>query len=324
MKRQVLVTGGAGYIGSHAVVELLDKGYSVVVVDNLENGFFEYVDKRAKFYQADIRDKDTLNRIFKENEISVVLHFAGYIKVPESIEDPAKYYNNNVYGTLCLLETMKENHVKRIVFSSTAAVYGNVESDEKVDEKHPKRPINPYGKSKLMAENIILDFAKAYNFNYSIFRYFNVAGAHEKYLIGQTGKGVTALVTLTLKAIKYNRVLNVFGNDYPTKDGTGVRDYIHVVDLVNAHILSIKMLEGSENGIFNLGNENGFSVLEIIKAVEEITKQKVRYEVISRRKGDPAMVVASSKKAKEILKWQPKYTNILDIVRTSWEFMNKK
>ena len=174
MKRQVLVTGGAGYIGSHAVVELLDKGYSVVVVDNLENGFFEYVDKRAKFYQADIRDKDTLNRIFKENEISVVLHFAGYIKVPESIEDPAKYYNNNVYGTLCLLETMK-----RIVFSSTAAVYGNVESDEKVDEKHPKRPINPYGKSKLMAENIILDFAKAYNFNYSIFRYFNVAGAHE-------------------------------------------------------------------------------------------------------------------------------------------------
>lgn len=234
----ILVTGGAGFIGSHAVVELLDSGYEVVVVDTLENGYIEFVDKRAKFYRGNVRDEELMNKIFSENNITAVMHFAGYIKVGESVENPDKYYYNNTYTTLLLLQYMKKNNIKNIVFSSTAAVYGEIQGDKKVDELFETKPINPYGKSKAMAENIIIDMSKAYNFNYAIFRYFNVAGAHEKYDIGQKGDGVTALISLVLKKVKNNNYeLEVYGNDYDTIDGTGVRDYIHVVDLVRAHIL---------------------------------------------------------------------------------------
>lgn len=202
MKKQILVTGGAGYIGSHAVVELLDNGYDVVVIDSLENGNRDFVDNRAKFYKGNVRDENIMSRIFEENDIFVVMHFAGYIKVEESIIFPEKYYENNTYTTLLLLNYMKKFDVQNIIFSSTAAVYGEITTNEPVKEENLTNPINPYGRSKLMSENIIIDFAKAYNFNYSIFRYFNVAGAHEKYKIGQTENGATALVTLVLKVIQ--------------------------------------------------------------------------------------------------------------------------
>lgn len=319
MKKKILVTGGAGYIGSHAVVELLDRGYDVVVIDSLENGFIEFVDKRARFYQGNVRDRELMFKIFRENNIEAVMHFAGYIKVGESVEQPDKYYLNNTYTTMLLLDYMRENGIKNIVFSSTAAVYGEVTGDNKVTEDYPTNPINPYGKSKLMSENIIIDYAKAYNMNYSIFRYFNVSGAHSKYKIGQKGEGITAVIPLAIKsALGKENTFKIYGDDYPTKDGTGIRDYIHVVDLVDAHILSLEMLKNNQSNIFNLGNENGFSVMEIIKSVEKISGKKLDYEVIERRKGDPASVVASSEKANKVLKWSSKYKNIDDIIKSTW------
>ena len=320
----ILVTGGAGFIGSHAVVELLNTGYEVAVIDSLENGYIEFVDKRAKFYEGNVRDEELMDKIFSENDITAVMHFAGYIKVGESVEKPDKYYHNNTYTTLLLLQYMKKNGIKNIIFSSTAAVYGEVQGDKKVDESFETKPINPYGKSKFMAENIIIDMAKAYGFNYAIFRYFNVAGAHEKYELGQKGDGVTALISLVLKKVKNDSYgLEVYGNDYPTADGTGVRDYIHVVDLVRAHILAIKMLEKNESGIFNLGNGNGFSVLEIINSAEKVTGKKIDYRIVERRPGDPASVVASAEKARDILGWHPEYVDIDRIVSSAWNWVKK-
>ena len=320
----ILVTGGAGFIGSHAVVELLDSGYEVVVVDTLENGYIEFVDKRARFYRGNVRDEELMNKIFSENNITAVMHFAGYIKVGESVKKPDKYYYNNTYTTLLLLQYMKKNNIKNIVFSSTAAVYGEIQGDKKVDESFETKPINPYGKSKAMAENIIIDMSKAYNFNYAIFRYFNVAGAHEKYAIGQKGDGVTALISLVLKKVKNNNYeLEVYGNDYDTIDGTGVRDYIHVVDLVRAHILALNILKRNESGIFNLGNGNGFSVLEIINSAEKITGSKISYNIVKRRLGDPASVVASAQKARNILGWEPEYTDINRIISSAWDWVKK-
>ena len=320
----ILVTGGAGFIGSHAVVELLDRKYEVVVVDSLENGYIEFVDKRAKFYQGNIRDERLMDKIFSENHITAVMHFAGYIKVQESVEKPDKYYFNNVYSTLLLLQYMNKHNIKHIVFSSTAAVYGEVNGNKKVDESFATQPINPYGRSKLMAENIIIDMAKSYNFNYAIFRYFNVAGAHTKYNIGQKGDGVTALISLVLKKVKNaSYSLEVYGNNYPTVDGTGVRDYIHVVDLVKAHILAINFLEKGNSGIFNLGNGNGFSVLEIINSAEKITGKKIDYKIVEKRLGDPASVVASSRKARDTLGWIPEYSDIDKIMISAWNWSKK-
>ena len=296
--KNILVTGGAGYIGSHAAAELLDSGYSVVVIDSLENGFMKLVDKRAKFYHGNVQDSNMMDKIFTENKIDAVMHFAGYIKVPESVVEPNKYYMNNTYTVMCLVESMRKNNIKNIVFSSTAAVYGDVKEPEPVDENHSKDPINPYGMSKLMSERIIMDCAEAYGLNYSIFRYFNVGGAHEKHDIGQMGEGITALIPLILKAAKGTiPKLSIYGNDFDTKDGTGVRDYIHVVDLVRAHILSLKKLDENVSGIYNLGNGSGFTVLEMLNAAREVTKIDIPAEITSRRPGDPPCVIASSEKA---------------------------
>ena len=323
MKR-VLVTGGAGYIGSHAVVQLLDKGYEVVVLDNLENGYSELVDKRAKFYLADLRDKNSLRRVFEAEKIDAVMNFAAYIKVGESVEKPTMYYENNTYGVMNLIDIMVEYEVKNIVFSSTAAVYGEVKGDKLVDEEFPTNPINPYGMSKLMSERIIADAAKAYGLNYSIFRYFNVAGAHEEYEIGQKGEGITALVPIILQVAKGERgELGIFGDDYNTPDGTGVRDYIHVVDLVDAHILALDTLKEGVSGIYNLGNGNGFSVLEMLEAAKRVTEREIPSRVVPARPGDPACVVAASERAEKILGWKPRYTNVEDIIRTAWEWEQK-
>lgn len=319
--KNILVTGGAGYIGSHAAAELLDSGYSVVVIDSLENGFMKLVDKRAKFYHGNVQDSNMMDKIFTENKIDAVMHFAGYIKVPESVVEPNKYYMNNTYTVMCLLESMRKNNIKNIVFSSTAAVYGDVKEPEPVDENHSKDPINPYGMSKLMSERIIMDCAEAYGLNYSIFRYFNVGGAHEKHDIGQMGEGITALIPLILKAAKGTiPKLSIYGNDFDTKDGTGVRDYIHVVDLVRAHILSLKKLDENVSGIYNLGNGSGFTVLEILNAAREVTKIDIPAEITSRRPGDPPCVIASSEKAIAELGWKPYYTDVKDIIRTAWEW----
>ena len=319
--KNILVTGGAGYIGSHAVVELLDSGYNVIVLDNLENGYIELVDKRAKFYQGDIRDINSFENIFKENKIDAVMNFAGYIKVGESVFEPNKYYLNNTYGVMNVVEVMKKYNVKNIIFSSTAAVYGEVKCDGLVYEDYPTAPINPYGASKLMAERVIIDAAKAYGINYSIFRYFNVGGAHEKYHIGQKGDGVTALIPIILQAAKGERErLSIYGDDYPTKDGTGIRDYIHVVDLVRAHIAALPALDKNISGIYNLGNGNGFSVLEMLNAAKKVTNVDIKSEVVEKREGDPASVVAASEKARDILGWKPEYTDVEKIIETAWNW----
>ena len=319
--KNILVTGGAGYIGSHAVVELLDSGYNVIVLDNLENGYIELVDKRAKFYQGDIRDINSFENIFEENKIDAVMNFAGYIKVGESVFEPNKYYLNNTYGVMNVVEVMRKYNVKNIIFSSTAAVYGEVKCDGLVYEDYPTAPINPYGASKLMAERVIIDAAKAYGINYSIFRYFNVGGAHEKYHIGQKGDGVTALIPIILQAAKGEREkLSIYGDDYPTKDGTGIRDYIHVVDLVRAHIAALPALDKNISGIYNLGNGNGFSVLEMLNAAKKVTNVDIKSEVVEKREGDPASVVAASEKARDILGWKPEYTDVEKIIETAWNW----
>lgn len=319
--KNILVTGGAGYIGSHAVVELLDSGYNVIVLDNLENGYIELVDKRAKFYQGDIRDINSFENVFKENEIDAIMNFAGYIKVGESVFEPNKYYLNNTYGVMNVVEMMKKYNVKNIIFSSTAAVYGEVKCDGLVYEDYPTAPINPYGASKLMAERVIIDAAKAYGINYSIFRYFNVGGAHEKYHIGQKGDGVTALIPIILQAAKGEREkLSIYGDDYPTKDGTGIRDYIHVVDLVRAHIAALPALDKNISGIYNLGNGNGFSVLEMLNAAKKVTNVDIKSEVVEKREGDPASVVAASEKARDVLGWKPEYTDVEKIIETAWNW----
>ncbi|MEG0426013.1 MAG: UDP-glucose 4-epimerase GalE, partial [Cetobacterium sp.] len=304
-----------------AVVELLDSGYNVIVLDNLENGYIELVDKRAKFYQGDIRDINSFENIFEENKIDAVMNFAGYIKVGESVFEPNKYYLNNTYGVMNVVEVMRKYNVKNIIFSSTAAVYGEVKCDGLVYEDYPTAPINPYGASKLMAERVIIDAAKAYGINYSIFRYFNVGGAHEKYHIGQKGDGVTALIPIILQAAKGEREkLSIYGDDYPTKDGTGIRDYIHVVDLVRAHIAALPALDKNISGIYNLGNGNGFSVLEMLNAAKKVTNVDIKSEVIEKREGDPASVVAASEKARDVLGWKPEYTDVEKIIETAWNW----
>lgn len=318
---RVLVTGGAGYIGSHAVVELLDGGYEVVVLDNLETGHMELVDRRAKFYKADLRDRDSLRTVFQKEKIDVVMNFAAYIKVGESVSEPNKYYENNTGGVINVIEVMKEFGVKNIVFSSTAAVYGDVEADTCVAEIFVTQPINPYGMSKFMAERIIIDSSSAYDMNYVIFRYFNVAGAHEKYHIGQMGDGMTSLIPVVLEVAKGERgKVEIFGDTYKTKDGTGVRDFIHVTDLARAHVMAINKLKKGESGLFNLGNGSGFSVLEILEAARRVTGKAIPYSVSERRAGDPACVVACSVRANQELGWEPEYTNLDDIIRTAWDW----
>lgn len=317
---KVLVSGGAGYIGSHAVVQLLDKQYDVVVVDNLSTGHQWAVDKRASFYQCDIRNKKDLDKIFKKEKIDAVMQFAADIVVADSEQNPLKYYDNNVYGTIALLQTMLENNVKNIIFSSTAAVYGNTEKVP-VEEKDPLEPISPYGATKAFVERILDDCRKAYGLNYCVFRYFNVAGAHEKYPIGQNVKKNTALIPIILEVASGERdFVGIFGNDYDTKDGTGIRDFIHVVDLVDAHILGINKLLKNESAIYNLGNGQGFSVLEMIQAARKVTGHPIPTKISPRRDGDIACSIASSEKAKTELGWMPVYTDVEKIIETAWKY----
>ncbi|SHE75903.1 UDP-glucose 4-epimerase GalE [Clostridium fallax] len=317
----ILVCGGAGYIGSHCVYELIKRGEDVVVVDNLETGHKEAVHEKAKFYKGDIRDFNFLDKVFKENDIEGVIHFAANSLVGESMNIPLTYFNNNVHGTEVLLKAMVENKIDKIIFSSTAAVYGEPESLP-IKETDKTNPTNTYGETKLTMEKMMKWVNKAHGVRYIALRYFNVAGANESGLIGEDHNPETHLIPLILQVPlgKRDKIL-IFGEDYPTKDGTCLRDYIHVDDLIDAHLLAFDRLrKGHDSDIFNLGNGTGFTVKEMIEAARRVTNHEIPAEVAKRRAGDPAVLVASSEKAKNVLGWEPKYTSIEDIIRTAWNF----
>ncbi len=317
---RVLVVGGAGYIGSHTVYELIKDGQEVVILDNLSSGYMELVHPEAKFYKADIRVKEDIKHVFDHEKIDVVMHFAAKIVVPESVEIPLEYYYNNVEGVRILLEVMNEYNVKKIVFSSTAAVYG--EASGVCHEDDQTLPINPYGETKLTTEKMIKWVANAHGFTYVIFRYFNVAGADASLKIGLMKDQLTHLIPVAIQGIIGIRDhLTIYGNDYPTKDGTCVRDYIHVSDLAYAHVLGAHYLQkGGQSETMNLGSNAGYTVLEVANAVNEIAPLKV--VMGPRRAGDPAELIASNDKAKRILGWVPKF-NLKDIVRSDYNYRKK-
>ena len=316
----VLVTGGAGYIGSHTVLELIKKGEDVIVLDNLENGYRDFV-LGGKLIVGDLRDGSFVEDVFKKNKIDSVLHFAAYTSVEESIKNPIKYYENNVYGTINLLKAMVNNNVDKIIFSSTAAVYG-ISKNTPLTETDVVMPQNIYGKTKLEVENILESVKVAHGIKYIILRYFNASGADEGGMIGEAHKNETHLIPLVLQvALGKKDKIYIYGDDYDTKDGTCIRDYIHVSDLANAHIKALDKLRlDGLSGIYNLGNGVGFSVREVIKIAKDVTKVSIKEEVTKRRKGDVPYLVASYKKAKEELGWEPKYKNLREIIETAWNW----
>ena len=320
----ILVCGGAGYIGSHAVHQLIEKGESVVIVDNLQTGHRDAVHPKAKFYEGDIRDVDVLDKIFTENAIDTVVHFAANSLVGESVEKPLKYFNNNVYGMQILLESMVKHSVDKIVFSSTAAVYGEPKRIP-ILEDDPTEPTNPYGESKRIMEKMMKWVSRANGVRFVSLRYFNAAGAIEDGSIGEDHNPESHLIPLILQVPMGKRDhITVFGEDYPTPDGTCLRDYIHVIDLADAHVLAIDYLrKGGESNIFNLGNGRGFSVKEMIEAAKKATGRDIKVEIGARRAGDPAQLIASSEKAKKVLGWRPKYTDVKQIIQTAWTFHQK-
>ncbi|MFC5704371.1 UDP-glucose 4-epimerase GalE [Cohnella faecalis] len=316
----VLVTGGAGYIGSHAVAALLEKGEQVVIVDNLYQGHREAI-LGGKLYEGDIRDAEFLEKVFAENDIDGVIHFAANSLVGESMKDPGKYYHNNVYGTLCLLEQMVKAGVKRIVFSSTAATYGEPEKVP-IEEFDRTLPTNAYGETKLSMEKMIRWFDVAHGVKSVSLRYFNAAGAHESGRIGEDHEPESHLVPLVLQvALGQREFISVFGDDYGTEDGTCVRDYIHVSDLADAHLLALDRLrEGGESSVYNLGCGNGFSVKQVVDIARQVTGHPIPAKIEPRRSGDPAILIASSDRARSELGWSPRRDKLEDIIASAWKW----
>ncbi|MBR1604608.1 MAG: UDP-glucose 4-epimerase GalE [Alphaproteobacteria bacterium] len=321
--KNILVMGGAGYIGSHTVKHLMAQGYHCVVADNLVYGHREAV-LTPDFELADLADKHSLTKVFDKYQIDAVVHFAAYAYVGESVENPQKYFYNNVVGTLNLLDVMLQHQVKKIVFSSTCATYGNPQYMP-LDEKHPQAPINAYGRTKFFVEQIFNDYERAYGLKHIALRYFNAAGCSKDGEIGESHTPETHLIPLILKAIKGERdCIKVFGTDYDTKDGTCIRDYIHVEDLAEAHRLALEKLDDF-SGCINLGTGIGTSVKEMIEAAEKVTGKKCPVEYGARRAGDPAKLFAANEMARQVLGWQPKYTKIEDIIATAWKWeLNKR
>ncbi|GIP44981.1 UDP-glucose 4-epimerase GalE [Paenibacillus sp. J45TS6] len=314
----ILVTGGAGYIGSHTVAALLERGEEVVVVDNLQTGHREAVLGGA-FYEGDLRDKAFLDQVFAENKIEAVIHFAANSLVGESMQNPAKYYDNNVFGTLTLLEAMNNAGVSKIVFSSTAATYGEPEKVP-IEETDRTEPTNVYGETKLMMERMMSWFDKVLGIKYVSLRYFNAAGAHKDGKIGEDHQPESHLIPLVLQtALGQRKQIAIFGDDYATEDGTCIRDYIHVSDLADAHLRAVDYLrKGEESNVFNLGNGTGFSVKQVIETAKKVTGLEIPVVMEPRRAGDPAVLVASSAKARSVLGWEPKYTNLEDVIASAW------
>ncbi|WP_070000779.1 UDP-glucose 4-epimerase GalE [Cellulosilyticum sp. I15G10I2] len=318
---KILIVGGAGYIGSHAVKQLVENHFDVVVIDSLETGYRESVPSHLPFYQVDIKNKEALKEVFIKEKFDGVIHFAANSLVGESMTKPLKYYNNNVHGTQILLEVMVETGVKYIVFSSTAATYGNVETMP-ITEDMATHPTNTYGETKLAIEKMMSWTNKAHDFHFVCLRYFNVAGADASAAIGEAHNPETHLIPLVLQVPLGQRShITVYGNDYPTQDGTCIRDYIHVTDLVDAHILALDyLMKGGQSNIFNLGSNSGYSVLEIINAAREVTGHEIPLAIGEKRAGDPAVLIASSTKAKEVLNWSPHYTDVKTIISSAWNW----
>ena len=329
----VLVTGGAGYIGSHCIIALLDAGYDVVIFDNYSTGHKETAESlsqlnlKGKFIDAvkgDLLNISDLDGLFQSYQIDAVIHFAAFSKVAESMNDPGKYYRNNVCGTLNLLDSMRSHDVSMIVFSSTAATYGEPEYTP-IDEKHPQVPINPYGQAKLMIERIMDDYDKAYGLRSVRLRYFNVAGADSQCRVGEWHDPETHLIPNILKStVDPGKRFKMFGTDYPTRDGTCIRDYVNVEDLADAHIKALEYLEkGGRTDFFNLGTNNGSSVKEVFDSCEKVLGKSIPLNVEGRRPGDPAILVADNKKAKEILGWEPK-RDLVKSIETAYEWEKKR
>lgn len=318
---KILVCGGAGYIGSHTVYELIEQGHNVVVVDNLCKGHKAAVHKEAKLYIGDLRDADFLDKVFAENKIDAVIDFAAFSLVGESCSEPLKYFDNNVYGTIRLLEAMNRAGVKKIVFSSTAATYGEPENIP-ILESDRTLPTNPYGESKLTVEKILKWSDAAYGIKYVALRYFNAAGAHISGEIGEDHSPESHLIPIILQvALGQREKIAMFGDDYPTPDGTCVRDYIHVTDLADAHIKAIeKLFRDETSGIYNLGNGKGFSVKEVVEETRRVTGKEIKAVVEGRRAGDPSTLIATSEKAMKELNWKPRFNTLTQIIETAWKW----
>lgn len=319
----ILIVGGAGYIGSHINKELNKKGYETIVYDNLIYGHRELV-KWGKFILGDLENVDQLRLVFSKFDIEAVMHFSAFTSVGESVTDPQRYYQNNMKCALNLLQVMLEFKVKYFIFSSTAAVYGNPVRIP-IDEEHPQKPINPYGRSKLMIETVLRDYCDAYGLKYAPLRYFNASGADPDIETGEWHMPETHLIPLVLDAALGRREdIKIFGTDYDTRDGTCIRDYIHVTDLADAHILALEyLMNGGKSQAFNLGNGTGFSVREVIETCKEVTKKNFKVSETDRRPGDPPTLLASADRAKDLLKWKPKYYELPKIVETAWEWHKK-
>lgn len=320
----ILVCGGAGYIGSHAVAELAARGEEVIVVDNLQTGHAEAITAGAKLYEGDLRDPQFLDRVFTENEIDAVMHFAADSLVGVSVQEPLQYYDNNVGGAISLVKAMQKHGVKNIVFSSTAATYGEPKQIP-IAETAETTPTNPYGETKLAIEKMLKWSEQAYGIQYVVLRYFNVAGAHPNGVIGEDHHPETHLIPIILEAALGKREqISIFGDDYDTSDGTCIRDYIHVIDLVAAHILAIeKLRKTGTSGTYNLGNGNGYSVSEVLAVAREVTGKEIPAVIAPRRGGDPARLVASSEKAQQELGWKPQYASLESMIDSAWQWFQK-
>jgi len=319
---KILVLGGAGYIGSHTVYELIDSGEDVVIIDNLETGHIEAVHPKATFYQGDIRDRAFLDSVFdKETDIDAVIHFAANSLVGESMTNPLKYYDNNLCGTKVLLDSLIAHGIDKVVFSSTAATYGEPERTP-ILETDRTEPTNPYGETKLAMEKMFKWAGVAHNLRFVSLRYFNACGAHPSGEIGEAHNPESHLIPLILQVPNGQReAISVYGDDYPTKDGTCVRDYIHVLDLAQAHILAVKyLMEGNESNIFNLGNGVGHTVNEVIETAKKATGLPINVQVTPRRAGDPAVLIASSEKARTVLGWNPQHAELEEIISSAWNW----
>ena len=318
-----MVCGGAGYIGSHMVKMLWQKGYDVVTFDNFSTGN-RWAVKWGEMFEGDLLDAEALNKMFRSFKFAAVMHFSARSLVAESVQNPALYYRNNVIGTLNLLEAMREAGVMNFIFSSSAATFGLPET-EKIAESHPQLPINPYGQTKLMIEKMLHDYSKAYGLNSVSLRYFNAAGADPETEIGEAHEPETHLIPNILKAAAGGFAFPLYGIDYPTMDGTCVRDYIHIEDLCRAHLCALNYLDSHEGAFgFNLGNGKGFSVMEIVSAAEAVTGRQIDYNVLERREGDPHTLVANNILALQELEWQPEYTDISMIIETAWKWQLKR
>lgn len=317
----ILVLGGAGYIGSHTVYELIDRGEDVVIVDNLETGYKEAVHPKARFYQGDIRNRSFIDSVFDQEKVDAVIHFAANSLVGESMTNPLKYYDNNLCGTKVLLESMVAHGIDKIVFSSTAATYGEPESVP-ILETDRTEPTNTYGETKLSMEKMFKWTGKAHGLRYVSLRYFNACGAHKSGQIGEAHNPESHLIPLILQVPnKQRETISIYGDDYSTKDGTCVRDYIHVTDLAQAHILAVEyLMKGNESNIFNLGNGIGFTVKEVIEAARKVTGDPIKTTMVPRRAGDPAVLIASSEKARTVLGWRPEHADLEEIIETAWNW----